>query len=254
MLRTAALATLLVGCASNDQIAPTSLEYDDLALSVASTVAMPRGGGELGAFSDVVALAHGQLPAGFTVAEDGSVRGTHIGLGYSYHVVCRSAQGAPSASESRTGACGSTTDSVDAQVAWTGALELPNTGMEFDRTGLWALSGLTQGIATASGTATLAYDSRIANPDRGTVSTYHLAYDATYDGVAYDTVQLVALGGDIHYMIAVDRHETDGHSDSTRHYDVDATITLNGDGTATVDLDGAHQYKLTLATSTVVRI
>jgi len=247
MLRAAAFATLLIGCASNDQIAPSSLEYDDLALSVGSTIAMPSGGGELGAFGDVVALSHGKLPAGFQASADGTITGTHTGLGYSYRVVCRSAQGT-------AGACDGTTDGVEAQVAWTGALQLPDTGMSFVRTGPWALSGLTQGVAMANGTATLSYESRIANPDRGDVSTYHLDYDATYDGVAFDTVALKALGGDIHYTIAVTRTTVGKSASAERHYDVTATVTLNGDGTATMDLDGAHQYKLELASATVVRI
>ena len=247
MLRTAALVTLLFGCASNDQIAPSSLEYDDLALSVGSTVAMPHGGGELGAFGDVVALSHGELPPGFVASADGTVTGRHTGLGYSYRVVCRNAQGV-------AGACDGATDGVEAQVAWTGALDLPDTGMSFDRTGPWAVSGLTQGVATANGTATLAYDSRIANPDRGDISTYHLDYAATYVDVAYDTTLLKALGGEIHYTIAVARREVGKTSDVQSHYDIEATITLDGNGTATMDLDGAHQYRLDLATATVVRI
>ena len=247
MLRAAALATLLIGCASNDQIAPTSREYDDLAMSVGSTLAMPSGGGELGAFGDVVALSRGKLPSGFVANADGTVAGKHTGLGYSYRLVCRSAQGT-------AGACDGTTDGVEAQVTWTGALQLPDTGMSFDRTGPWAVSGLTQGVATANGTATLSYDSRIANPDRGDVSTYHLDYDATYTDVVFDTQTLVAIGGDIHYTIAVTRRTVGKATDVERRYDVVATIALNGDGTATMDLDGAHQYKVELASATVVRL
>ncbi len=245
MLRFAALVTVLVGCASNDQIPPSSLEYDDLALSVGSTIAMPQGG-ELGAVGDVVTLAHGALPPGFTASADGTVTGSHAGLGYSYRVVCKDAQGA-------SAPCDGTSDAIDADVSWTGSLDLPDTGMDFQRTGPWVLSGMPQGIATANGTATLDYDSRVANPDRGEVSTYHLAYAATYDDVAYDTVAMTVLGGDIHYAIAVDRAVT-GVNAGENHYDVAATIELAGDGTATIDLDHAHQYKLTLATATVVRI
>ena len=247
MLRFASLGLLLtIGCASNDQIPPSDLEYDDLALSVGSTVAMPSGGGELGAFGDVVAIAHGLLPKGFAAAADGTISGDHTGLGYRYQVLCRNAQGAVEA-------CGTTTDAFDAQVAWTGALQLPDTGMQFERTGPWAVSGLTQPVATATGTATLAYDSRIANPDRGTVSTYHLTYAATYDNVAYDTAALKALGGDIRYALSVIRTETRSAQMVESEYQVDAMIALAGDGTATMDLDGTHQYTLNLTTGVVVR-
>ena len=246
MLRFASLGLLLIGCASNDQIPPSDLEYDDLALSVGSTVAMPSGGGELGAFGDVVAIAHGVVPKGFALGTDGTISGKHTGLGYSYKLLCRNAQGT-------VGACDGTTVAADAQVSWTGALQLPDTGMQFDRSGPWAVSGLTQGVATANGTATLAYDSRVANPDRGTVSTYHLSYAATYDNVAYDTAALKALGGDITYALDVIRTETRQAQVVQSEYVVDATIALLGDGTATMGLDGTHQYTLDLATGIVVR-
>ena len=244
MLRLASLGLLLLGCATADPTAPSSLEYNDLALAVGSTVATPSGGGELGAFGDVVALAHGRLPTGFTASADGTITGTHAGLGYRYALVCRDVQGA-------TGACDGATDAVAAQVSWTGGLDLPDTGMQLDRTGMWALSGLTRGVATASGTATLAYASRIANRDRGTESTYRLAYAATYTDVAYDTVALHAMAGDLHYALVVTRTAT---GSAPSDHAVDASLALLGDGTATIDLDGAQRYTLDLATGAVVRI
>jgi hypothetical protein len=227
MTKLALLASLVVsGCASNDQIAPSQAEYDDLALSIGSTVAMPNGGGELGALGDVVAIAHGGLPTGFAKGTDGVITGTHTGLDYSYQVACDGAQCA-------------------AQVAWNGSLDLPTTGMTFDRSGPWTFT-LGDG-ATANGTATLTYESTIVNTDRGYTNTYALTYDGTYENVS-------ATSGDIHYAISVERHQSATNDEEVTHYDVDADLAVNGDGTATMTLDGGHAYALTLATASVVRL
>lgn len=225
MTRLAVLLSLVVGCASNDQIGPSQSEYDDLALSIGSTVAMPNGGGELGALGDVVAIAHGDaLPAGFKRGDDGVISGTHTGLDYSYTVACDGAQCA-------------------ADVAWNGELQLPTTGMSFDRTGPWTFT-LGSG---ANGTAKLNYESTITNNDRGYTNTYALTYDGTYENVTATT-------GNIHYALGVERHQTATNTEEVTHYDVDADLALNGDGTATMTLDGGRVYQLTLATASVVRL
>jgi len=227
MTKLALLASLITGCASNDQIAPSQGEYDDLALSIGSTVAMPNGGGELGALGDVVAIAHGALPAGFVKGDDGVISGTHTGIDYSYRVTCDGAQ-------------------CDAEVAWNGSLQLPTTGMSFDRSGPWQLTLGSDG-ATANGSAKLTYESTITNIDRGYTNTYALTYDGTYDGVSPTT-------GALHYAIGVERHQTATNTKEVTHYDVDADLAMNGDGTATMTLDGAHVYEVTLATASVVRL
>lgn len=226
MTKLALLASLVVsGCASNDQIPPAQAEYDDLALSIGSTVAMPNGGGELGALGDVVAIAHGGLPAGFTKDDQGVISGTHTGLAYSYTVACDGAQCA-------------------AEVLWNGSLDLPTTGMSFDRSGPWTLS---LGADSATGTAKLEYTSKIVNSDRGFTNTYALSYDGTYTNVSATT-------GDIHYAIGVERNQDATNIKEVTHYDIDADMALNGDGTATLTLDGEHLYQVTLATASVVRL
>src|ERR1700729_4366209 len=84
----------------------TQDEYDDVAQSVGSSTATGGGGGDAGAMADVVVIARGDMPLGFTVNGSGSVTGSHLGLSYSYMLTCDDAQGTV------LSVCGPTTDSA----------------------------------------------------------------------------------------------------------------------------------------------
>ena len=243
-MKTLALASslaLIAACNTDHSSNITQDEYDAAAQSVGSSTASGGGGGDTGAMADVVAIAKGDMPLGFTVDASGNITGSHLGVTYSYTLTCKDAAGTTLA------VCGSTTDSANATLMWSGMLSLPNFTTSVTRDGSWSIAGLQSATAQFDGTGTFTYDSAIANPD----ASYHFAYDATYDAVLVDTSTELATGGTIHYAIDATRSANGSDEQS---FSLDADVTINGNSSATIVLDGSHEYTLNLMTGVVVRV
>lgn len=237
-------ATAATGCASNDGIEVSHEEYDDLAMSLASTAHTGGGGGELGAMADVMTLASGGQVEGFTIADDGMIRGQHQGLHYEYELACWDAAGG------RLATCDPSTERADVRVAWSGMLDTPLLAMAIERHGAWSLSDLRTGTTLLFGDGHMAYESSIANPDRGETTTYTLASDPTYDSIA---ITNAPMGGTMHYAVDVAHmHATENRVD-TRHFLIEANIEVRP-GHVAIDLDSTHFYDVDLSTGVVVRV
>src|SRR3954464_5506514 len=115
MNRIALLPLVLSFAACMSSSKPTREQYDDTAQAIASTTSTGGGGGDVGSMTDSVTIAQGTMPTGFTLMGDGHFQGTHLGLDYSYNIVCKSAAGVVSA-------CNATTDQASVDVAWSGNL------------------------------------------------------------------------------------------------------------------------------------
>jgi hypothetical protein len=250
-MKTLALAStlaLFAACTSSNDKSSSDItqdEYDDVAQSVGTSTTTTSGGGEVGAMADVVVIATGTLPLGFSLDASGKIDGSHLGVDYSYQVTCKDASGAT------LPACTNLTDSATASLSWSGNLTLPDFSSSVSRTGMWTVSGLQSSTASFGGNGTFMYDAMITNPARNTAVSYALSYDATYDAVLVDTATKLAIGGSIHYEI--DATKDKGGSD-TQTFSLSADVTFNADSTATIVLDGTHTYSLNLSTGVVVSV
>jgi hypothetical protein len=220
----------------------TREEYDDLARSVGSSTA--SGGGDAGAMADVVVIAGGDLPFGFTIDVDGHVSGDVGGLSYDFSLTCRDL------TDLILPACDATTDRADVELAWSGQLDLPNFSSSVTREGSWSVIGLQTDVATFNGDGSFAYDATITAPETQSTFDYALDYAASYEDVLIETDSLAAVGGTIHYDIAAEKLVD---SETTRSFSVSADVTIHADGTATLVLDGSYEYTLDLATGAVAR-
>ncbi len=224
------LGTALTACSGNNA---TPAEYDDVAQSVGASTASQSG--DVGAMVDLVAIAHGTMPAGFTNAGGGVITGTVLGLDYSYMITCKNASGTVLA------ACDSTTDSANVSFTWDGMITLPAISATITREGNWSVSGLTTSTATFNGNGTFVDDAMISN------TSYHFDTSATYSDVAINTGDNVANNGEIQLSIDGSKQAPGGSTS----FSVNADVTIHADSTATIVLDGQHDYTVNLQTGVV---
>lgn len=230
-LLTVALAAT-AACAGNDRFTTSAEEYDDLAVTLASTIRPPSGGhGELVAMSDVVALASGRALDAFTFDEHGH-HGEHAGLAYDYALAC--------------GEIG-----CDVRASWRGELAEPYLTLAVDRAGQWALADLGGPVVTLAGDAMMEYRSTVSSPDRATTQ-YDLAYAATYAGVELGVADLWPRAGTVTYAIDARRERQAPNVTTARELTAEAVVTFEGEGRATLVLDELRSYRLDLQTGSVV--
>ncbi|HEY0253642.1 MAG TPA: hypothetical protein VGC41_19055, partial [Kofleriaceae bacterium] len=243
-LASCSLLSSLVACSNSSSDTVTTDEYDDVAQNVA-TSSSAQNGGDVSAMSNVVLVASGSMPLGFSFATDGMITGTLGGITYSFSLTCRDASGTTQIT------CSSQTDLADAKLDVTGALNLPGFSTTLDRHGEWSMMNLQEPSVKLAGNGTFSYDSSITNASTGSTAAYHFDYEAAYMSVFIDKQSGLATSGEIDYAIAANK-TVDGTQ--TRSFSVDADVTFDGDGTATLVLDGMHHYKIDLSTHVVVKI
>ncbi len=238
------LLALTPACARPDAVPISDEEYDDTAMALGSTTALHGGGGETGAMADVLLLANGHMPLGFVASSDGVFHGQHLGVGYAYELACADAAGHPLA------LCDPTADTVQAHVTWNGGLALPRLAIAVARTGDWMIRDLATTAPQIDGDGHMTYDTRLDNPERGSSTIYHFAYDARYDQVRYAEGP---LAGTAHYTVIADRTRDTEHRTDTRSFELDAVITFGSRGHARIELDGVRRYDLDITSGAVVR-
>jgi hypothetical protein len=242
------LSLPLVACMSNSSGTSssdvTASEYDDVAQNVGTSAASPSGG-DVTAMGDVALLASGTLPLGFTLGANGTVTGSFLGITYDFSLTCSDGQG------TNLPTCGSATELADVKVDWSGTLQLPNFSTTMDRHGDWSLMNLQDTSVKLAGNGTFSFDSSISNPNTTVTAAYHFDYEAAYMAVFIDKNTKLATAGEIQYDISASKTVT---GLAVRTFSLSADITFNGDGTATIDLDGMHHYKLDLTTHVVIKI
>lgn len=242
---TLCLAGLLAACASDDGTPVSSEEYDDLALSLGSQIAMHGTDGELGALADITQLVAGETPDGCAEEGRGTYHGERGGLDYRYKLSCWDGSGA------RLAHCDATTDRASIHVELKGAASLPGVQLAIDRTGDWELHGLSSTRPRLAGTSDAIADAVIANPDRGVTATYHLVTSGDFQNIVEKGVPTT---GNVHYTLSVDLSRETANRTHERSFEVDARVTFRTDGHAVIDLDGVRRYDLDLATGVVIRL
>ncbi|MEO8551704.1 MAG: hypothetical protein ABI678_17125 [Kofleriaceae bacterium] len=233
----------LVACSSSGGTA-SDADYDDVAQNVGTSTAA-RNGGDVNAMVDVVLLASGDIPLGFTLGANGQANGSVLGIDFDFQVVCRNGQGTILAT------CNPSTQLANVKVDWGGTLDLPNFTTTMDRHGEWSLMNLQEPSVKLAGNGSFSYDSTITNAVSNATAAYHLDYDAAYMAVWIDKATRLPTAGEIQYDIAASK-SVDGQQ--TRSFEVNADIQFNGNGTATIVLDGIHHYTLSLATGVVIKL
>ncbi|CAN5329040.1 hypothetical protein BH11MYX1_BH11MYX1_13590 [soil metagenome] len=237
------LSTSLLACGSSSSgDSVTGTEYDDVAQNVGTTTASKSGGGDVNAMADVVVMAGGTLPLGFTAGTGGAVSGSLLGIDYNFQLVCRNGDGAT------LPVCNTNADLADVSISWGGTLALPNVMTTMDRQGQWSLANIQESSVKLAGNGTFSYDWAITNPATNITAAYHLDYAAAYMSVFIDKASLLATAGEIEYDIQATKSVT---GETPRFFSVVADVHFNGDGTATIELDGTHDYTLELATGVV---
>lgn len=194
-------------------------------------------------------LTQGQTPADLTVGAGESVVGLRTGLEYEYGVTCLDASG------STLEVCDATTDTAQFAVSWSGELDLSALGMvgytyTIARTGDWTLMGLQSGEAELNGQGSFDVVSRY-NAMLGMVSEeFSLNYDATYNAVLIDDLGVIR-GGQIVYDVEVHAESGTWINSSETDLSMQAAVTFDSDGQATLEMDGHRAYDIDLATGSV---
>lgn len=233
------------GCGQAGQ--PSEEDYDDVAQGVSMLVSDGENGGDVGSMNDSIALAGDEMPEGFTRQGTKSVQGMRGALQYDYTITCRDS------ADAELSDCGPSTDSAHVQVAWTGDVQTARYDVSVARTGDWTLSDLQSGMARFSGEGTFDLESEFMALYRPAMRTYLLDYDAFYQDILIDMATGEPHSGTASFDVAAQRTGSNQYRDVEAEFDVHVDVTFNGDGTASVVLDGTRNYELTLADGTIIQ-
>jgi hypothetical protein len=238
----AVVAVGSAGCSSGNK-QPTSQQYDDVAQSTAAIVASPAGGasggGEIGSMANVATLSAGGSTAGVSVTASGSFSGVVGGITYDFTLTCTDSSGAALPH------CGSTTNTATASVSWTGDVSVAGYSASVNRSGNWTVTGIQSGTATFNGSGSLTYQAQFTSAFNNTQASTDLSYSGSYDAVTYNETSHVVTGGTIHYTVSGSGQASSNSGQASGSFTVDAVVTFNGSGGATITLDGTHTYNVT---------
>ncbi|MBI2892334.1 MAG: hypothetical protein HYY06_02200 [Deltaproteobacteria bacterium] len=237
---TSALFPLAVGCQSG----PTDADYDDVAASVAALTAN-ESGGDVGSMDDSIAAAQGETPEGLTASGSGSFQGDRLGLEYEYAVTCLDEAGQTMA------ICDSTTDSARLTVAWSGELTLPRYSASVSRTGDWTVTGLEDETAQFDGEGTFDLQSEFQALFTDETRTANFSWDAEYEAIRFRVADGMPISGEARFAVHLERTRERGGRSVDAEFDIDGVLTIDGNGGATLVLDGSRSYHVDLATGAV---
>jgi hypothetical protein len=235
----------LSACSGEATDEPTAEDYDDVAKSLGTLVAERGDGGEIGSIHDSAMIASGAVPFGLAFDISGEVHGNRLGLEYHYVLECADAMG------NALDVCDESTDTANIVVEWSGDLVAPpELTASMDRSSEWTLSNVQSGTANLSGEGAFEFDAAVTTDS--VERRYHFQYDASYEDilVGLDPPQIV--GGTVRYEIRADRLvQSDGGADVDASFAIDAVLTFDGGGAATLVLDGTRTYDVSTTTGAV---
>lgn len=237
----------------------TAADYEDTAQTIASATATGGSGGigfgDVLVFGDAMSIARGHLPLGFLQDGDGHFRGSLLGVGHDFTVTCKDAAGMVQT------ACDGQTDSAMVTVMLTGSLQTPNFSSSIDREGNFTITGLQGATATFNGDSSFSLDTTLMSVFHpGVTSSFTFDATASYQAITIATADRTITGGSASFEVKAHRTVTGTGSGSGSNHDVDrsfdvtADLTFNGDGTATLVLDGTQTFKIDLTTGKVTKV
>lgn len=239
-----AAAIAAPGCAAKDE--PTEQDYNDVAQALGSMVAGNGSEGEVAEMGTVLNISAGDMPEGLTLSGSGSVQGQRGSLDYSFSIDCLDANGDAQAQ------CDESTDSAAVAVDWSGAIDWATFDASVSRDGNWTLTDIQSGTAVFNGEGNFSFDSEFMSLDGQRTRTFSLDYAANYDDILIDVATHQLQGGTASYSISAARTGSNQFRDVEAEFDIDAVLTFNGDGSATLVLDGSHSYQLDLNNGIVI--
>jgi hypothetical protein len=245
------LGLSLAACSSSTTPASPA-DYEDTAQTIASSAVTGSGGGAGGALSggdvmvlgDAISIAKGRLPLGFLRIDGRHFRGGHLGVGHDFTVVCKDAAGTEQT------ACDKTTDSATVTVKSTGNLMTQNLTASVDREGSFTITGLQSDTATFDGSSTFSLDTTLTSIfHEGVTKTFTFDASAMYKAITIATENREITGGSASFDVKAHRTVTGtdmAKGDVDKTFEVHADLTFNGDGTATLVLDGTQTFTIDL--------
>lgn len=238
---------LLAACSSSsDSASLTGEDYDDAAQAIGTSTA--GASGEIGAMSDAASIALGVVPLGLTLSGNGEIRGTRLGLAYSFAVTCEDTGGVS------LPACTDLTDRAAVDVAWNGNLDTQYLDASVERTGSWTLAGLQSNTIKFDGSSSFSYDATLDSIFRpGVTTSLSFDADADYDAVAIDGATHDAVGGSATFEVSGRKVVTGSSADVDKSFAIHAELVFHADRTATMTLDDQRRYTLNVTTGAVVR-
>jgi len=230
------LLLAMVAACGSDELTPR--QYDDVAAVVGASVATPDRGGALGAVTDTLAIARGDLPKNFVLASDGAVVGVRGGIEYTYRVMCLSTweiyPGLP--------ACDPPASSAVVQARWSGQLAMGTFDGVMTREGVWRLDYLNSPMGVASGTTNLLAQQATFSTDRAFDSrTYWITDDQELQMFA-EMSSLTMMAGNVSSNVNVTTEDGE--------YYVTAYLEITSFPTAKLTLD-EYEYTVNLDTGAV---
>jgi hypothetical protein len=241
----------------------TAADYEDTAQAIASSTATGSSGtvnaGDAIALRDAVHIALGRLPVGFVLEREGHIRGNRMGINNAFAITCKDKAGTTLAK------CDSTTDSATVQIQWKGSVQTPNFSASVDREGNFTITGLQSDTATLDGNSSFAFDTAMTSVfHQGVTSSASFDFTAAYAAITVTTKDASdrdrgdreITGGSATFEVKGTRKVTGtamGSNDVDKSFDVNAALTFNGDGTATLVLDGTQTFTIDLRTGKVTK-
>lgn len=247
-----AVIALAGACITNDAVTISDAEYDDIAISVATTLRTDDSGGELGALADGRALLAGTAPEGF-VLDGNTYVGSRGAVEYRYTMACVDMSSAPLAS------CGAGTFTATFSVEWAGVLDVEYEAEVLGRTGVWTFKDVGTPAASLTGTAATEYFTEYESPVRGLTTSYEVAHTAQYLDLQLADGDPYPSAGQIRYEVEAERTRDRENNRDTRDFEMGVVVQLAGSQTAVLELDDEGKgegprrtYDLDLATGALV--
>ena len=234
------LVSVSLACGTADE--PSDQDYDDVASAVAPLILGDSS--DASSIEDSVEVSRGRTPMGFRADGLGRISGARGRLRYNYLFACRNGSGA------LQDLCDGTTDTATISVSWSGSVETPRYSAEINRTGTYALSGLTGDRVELNGEGTFDVRSEFTSLNGNRSRTYMLDYDALYSSITFDRTLRKIVAGTASFVIIAERTASNQFRDVEASFSVEAVVTFTNEG-ATLVLDGDRSYNLVTTGNTV---
>lgn len=218
-------------CGDTDE--PTVEDYNDVAAAMAPLVVGEDGDEQ--AMADVVEAALGELPEDFSPNGEGTFSGERGSIEYRYSLECRNMQGQLQAE------CGLLTNTAEASVEWTGAIDTDRYEVAIDRSGTWSLTNLRSNAVTLNGNGSYDTDSDLASLDGNRTRSYEMGYSATYEGIQIDKQSLRAIGGRAIFDVIAERTANNQAREVAAFFEIRAEVIFSEEGPELI-LDDTHRY------------
>lgn len=242
---------VLLGAVSCDSVQetdrPTSREYDAIARGIAPLVSAElKSNGILETSTKIVI---GDEPSWIHIDSTGKLEGSLAGLTWDVLSECQNSN------NENLEVCDDTTDKAQVTALINGSLTLPNYKAALDIDSKWSFENLQGSTITADGATTISADSDFDSLLTAATRTCHFDLDFNFDfQIPTEQYEAISGTGDATVEVHYSKDDLKGNNIREEQFVVDAHLTVDGDGHATLTLDGVAQYELNLEAGVVIRI